>query len=371
MWAGGIFVVLLLVCVIAVDRVVREKYQPLLERTQKEATEYVGFFCEQQEILARDPWFHTPRTEGDAGPLLNAWLPWKPELRLPDGSPLAIPAPLPQKNEDFQSWLEAPSVDPSGMDFEWMQRLRAFDRWDLLKNAPVAAREPFELAQAKLPDFGLLRLWAKLRLLHGVRSGQPREAAEDVRHLAWLAYRTDTIFGAQLAEELLQLERQAHGSVQAPAPEWQPMSARNIELLRVLTLSSSAFSYVSVPADVAKRARRCGEPVVTRCIAMGEAAFLARFLKPFAEDDYAEQYRALAEDFEAFPCPTSVPRTVWERGVTADGPLEGTSFEKPPGYRLPRPILRRHLPGALLAAGTGRLQHLIDLKRSMEGARKP
>ncbi|HVG62237.1 MAG TPA: hypothetical protein VNA24_26980 [Hyalangium sp.] len=41
-----------------------------------------------------------------------------------------------------------------------------------------------------------------------MRTGQPLEAAKDVRQLAWLAYRTDTILGGVLATTLLQFERE-------------------------------------------------------------------------------------------------------------------------------------------------------------------
>jgi hypothetical protein len=371
MWAGGTLVLLFLVCGVTLDRMARQKWGPFLEQTQREAVENIDFFCEQQELLARDPWFHTPRTEGEAGPLLNAWLPWKPAKQMPEGSPLTIPDSLPQRNKDLLNWLEDASVDVSTVDFGWMRRLRAYDRWDLLKNAPVEPREPFELARAKLPDFSLLQLWAKLRLLQGVRSGQPLEAAEDVRHLAWLSYRTETVFGARLAAELLRLERQAHDSMQAPPPEWKPMPPRQIERLDVLALSSPAFSHISAPAEVARRARRCGEPVVTRCIALGDAAFLARFLKPVAEEDYVEEYRAFTEDLEAFPCATSLPRTVWERGVVAGGPLEGTSFETIPAARGSYPFLGEHMAGVLMSAGSGRFEPLIEFRRSLAGERNP
>jgi hypothetical protein len=371
MWLGGTLLLLSLICGTAVKQMARGKYEPIIARTQAEAASNLDFFCEQQEFLAQDPWFHMQRTEGDAGPLLNAWLPWEPALQLPTGSPLAVPNSLPRSNKDFRDWLTASSVEVSVLDFEWMRRLRAYDHWDLLKNAPVEPREPFELAKAQLPDFNLLQLWAKFRLLHGVRSGQPLEAAEDVRHLAWLSYRMDTVFGGSLAAELLRLERQAYDSVQAPPPEWRPMPTLQIERLRALTLSSLAFSHVSAPAEVARRARRCGDPVVTRCIALSETAFMARFLKPLAEDDYPEEYRALTEDLEAFPCSTSVPRTVWERGVIAGGPLEGTSFEKIPAVRLPRPFFGEIMAGVFLSSGSEWLQQLHELRRSLKSEPSP
>jgi hypothetical protein len=56
-----------------------------------------------------------------------------------------------------------------------MAQLQAYDRWDFLKNRPIPLREPFNLFSEPMPQFGHLLLWARLRLLHGLRTGQPLE----------------------------------------------------------------------------------------------------------------------------------------------------------------------------------------------------
>ncbi|HYH99222.1 MAG TPA: hypothetical protein VD972_24920, partial [Hyalangium sp.] len=76
MWVGAAPLLLFLVCGFSLNQAARDKYEPVIARTRTEAAGHLDFFCEQQELLSRDPWFHLPRTEGDAGPLLNAWLPW-------------------------------------------------------------------------------------------------------------------------------------------------------------------------------------------------------------------------------------------------------------------------------------------------------
>ena len=318
LWLGGCLLALLLFGAYALHRgleAMRGKYEPQLTALREDATHSVDFFCEQQELLAADPWFHEPRTEGDAGPLLNAWVKWDPKPDAPKDSPLAIPAHLPQRNLAQGTWLSNP-MDVSGLDFGWMKRLRAYDRWDLLRDSPVPQPERLDWADAPIPDMVPLQAWAKYRLLHGLGTGEPLEAARDVRHLAWLLYRTDTLLGGMVASALLTFEREAHDSLPNPPADWRPMSRAQIERMRALLMSGFAFSSIAVPVDVARKARRCGEPAVGRCIALAEAVFMAKNVQPFAQDAYREAYTALEEDLAAFPCATSVARTLWERGAT-------------------------------------------------------
>jgi hypothetical protein len=69
---AGIAMVLDVAGLLMIDRRMRKEYEPVLAALQKDTTDDIGFFCEQQALLGADPWFHEPRTEGDAGPLLNA-----------------------------------------------------------------------------------------------------------------------------------------------------------------------------------------------------------------------------------------------------------------------------------------------------------
>jgi len=98
---------------------------------------------------------------------------------------------------------------------------------------------------ARIPGYGPLMLWAKFRLLHGLRTGQPVEAARDVRQLAWLAYRSDTVVGGAIAKALPGLERHAYDSLSAPAVEWRPMSPEQLEWIQVVIMSSLLFSNIA------------------------------------------------------------------------------------------------------------------------------
>jgi hypothetical protein len=345
---GAALMVLLAAGLFLLDRALRGRYEPQVAELRKDITDHVDVFCDHQILVAKDPWFHERRSEGDAGPLLNAWLPWYPKTEFPEGSPLAIPAHLPQQAKDFDKWLES-SVDVSSLDFSWMEKLHAYDRWDLTKNTPVEPRQGYSLATASLPEFFMLQLWAKFRLLHGLRTGQPLQAAKDVRQLAWLLYRSDTLIGGALAFNMLNLERLAHQSMKEPPPEWQPMSYEQVERLRLLVRSSYVFSNIVAPAEVAKRTRRCGEPAVTRCIAMAEAAYTAKLLKPLAQAQYAEAYAALEADLSELECPTGLARMIWELGETIDDENLQTAQQPEWMRRLPRGYAGPHITGIVLS----------------------
>jgi hypothetical protein len=227
--------------------------------------------------------------------------------------------------------------------------------------------ERIDWASAPLPYFVQLQLWAKFRLLHGLRTGQPVEGAKDVRHLAWLSYRTDTILGGAIARALLRFERQAYDSLSTPPPEWRPMSQEQLERMGAVILSGASFSNIAAPVEVAKQSRRCGEPAVSRCSALGEAAFMLKYLQPLVGEKYRDVYTAHAEDVAAFSCPTSLPKTVWERGVT----IEEQRLAKLPGQpewlnTLPGAYAGSHIAGILIAIGTPGLKHLQEFRAKLE-----
>ncbi|WP_224242506.1 hypothetical protein [Hyalangium gracile] len=369
LWIVSIVLLLVVAVAFVADWHLRSKYEPAIGAFRSELKANIGFFCEQQTLLARDPWFHEPRTEGDAGPLLNAWLPWEPQRDMPKDSPLRIPAHLPQSPQDFKDWLTS-NVDVSTLDFAWMKRLHAMDRWDLSRNTPTPMPERINWAEASVPGFGPLQLWARFRLLHGLRTGQPLEAARDVRHLAWLSYRTDILLGGAIATVMLRAEREAHDSLPSPPPQWQPMSHEQLDRMRAIIMEGAAFSNVAAPLEVARQARSCGEPVVSRCIALTEAGFMLKLLQPLAEDAYRDVYDAFARDVEGPGCATQLPREAWARGMTvAEMQKAGTENEFTRQLdTLPGSYLSSRISGVLIAVGTPSIKKLKELSARLAPA---
>ncbi|NMO15909.1 hypothetical protein HPC49_24195 [Pyxidicoccus fallax] len=348
---------LAVIALVGANMWLRKQYEPTLEAFRRDLTQHVDLFCEQQAKLAADPWFHEPRTAGDAGPLLNTWLEWDPGPAMPADSPLQLPAALAEKKD----WKElvASEVDVSTLDFGWMRQLQTYDRWDIVKDTPFSRSKPFNLTTAPIPNYIILQTWAKLRLVHGLRTGQPMEAARDVRHLAWLAYRSDTLLGAMIGAALLRIENRAHASMEAPPPEWRPMSLDQIERMRAVFFASMAFSSVATPTDVARKARHCGSGI-SRCTGLTEASIYGRYLKSLAEDSYRPAYDALAAELASAPCPTSAARTIWEHGAMIDDtPPSGSEAEWL--LKLPGGLGRKHVAGILMANGTQQIDRLKEL----------
>lgn len=361
--AASVLVVLAVIAAVAADRWVRRQYEPALDAFSADAIANVDPYCEEQAKLATDPWFHEPRTGGDAGPLLNAWLGWDPAPKMPADSPLQLPAAL----EGKKDWdvLFASDFDYSTLDFGWMRQLQAFDRWDTMQHSPVPPARPYFHFTAAIPNFVPLQTWSKLRLIHGLRTGTPLEAARDVRHVAWLAYRTDTLIGAMIATSILGLERKAHDAMPSPPPEWRPMSAEQSERMRAVFFASMTFSSIATPVEVARKARTCGEPIAL-CAGLAEAEAMARYLQPVGERPYAPAYAALREAVTSASCPTSLVQTVWEHGATLDDtPPAGTDMPVlPPAWTrgLPNALAGRHVAGIILAMGVPSLEHLKKLR---------
>jgi hypothetical protein len=309
------------------------RYEPPLRQHAERLSANVDAYCAQEAALGADPWFHEGRTEGDAGQLLNAWLPWSHDLQKPPppGSPLLLPEGLREGALDLKQgrWLTT-TADVSRLDFDWMVRLLAYDRWDLFNGGPLSAEGRFNWVAGELPDVFLLQRWAKFRMLHGLRTGHPLEAAQQVRHLAWLSLRTDSLMGASLAVNLLDIERMARDSLASPPADWTPMPAAQTARMNALLLTGPRFSGLAAPPDVARRARACATQAL-RCVALTEGAFQARLLEPYAKPSFDGAYAALEQDLAAADCPTPAARQVRTRGVTALDPESGASTALPEG----------------------------------------
>ncbi|RKH26488.1 hypothetical protein, partial [Corallococcus sp. CA031C] len=359
----AVFLGLAGLALVGADHWFRSQSEPALARQREELTANVDDYCAQEAALGVDPWFHEARTEGDAGPLLNAWLPWPPgHADVPPGSPLALPQSLREDAVDLKQgrWLTA-DIDVSRLDFGWMARLLAYDRWDLLQDSPLGAKPRINWASGDMPDYILLTRWAKLRLRHGLTTGHPVEAAQQVRHLAWLSLSTETALGGVIAANLLGFERMAHDSLASPPAGWTPMSAEQTDRLSALAMTGLLFSSLASPPDVARRARRCAT-ATSRCLALTEAAFFASMLEPFAKQPFADAYAALDQDLAQLACPTATARAVRARGLNvldADSGMmtaeQALWIQRAPGH-----WLTSRIASVVVAMPVGNLQPLRD-----------
>ncbi len=343
----------------------QRQYGPAIGQFRADVTAHVEFFCEQQALVGAEPWFHEPRGSGDAGPLLNEW------LRVASGppgleeSPLRLPAHLLllQKAESMEDWITT-DLDLDSLDFGWMRQMHAFDHWNAIPRASIAPGEPFDLMSASFPEFSLLVLWSKLRLRHAIEQGTPLEAVRDVRQLAWLAYRTDTLVGGMVALSLLTAEHRLHATLENPPPDWRPMSLEQQRRFKAVLWSASAFSSIASPMEVGEKARAC-EPAIGRCIGLVEAARRGRYLEPYAKGTHRQAYLELKTASAAGHCPTQLLASIWEQGltVTDDDTMRGAGDERPLAARLiPTSALRGPFALQILASSLTTLDPLRELK---------
>lgn len=346
----GVVLLLVLPGAVALDVYLRRQYEPTLAAHREATIATVDRFCEVQTALSADPFFHEPRTEGDAGPLLNPWVTWGNTV--PAVSPLSLPdgmdLPLFSKQ-----WLTT-KEDLAEVNFSWMQQLHAFDRWDLLVDSPAGAQQPLNWTTMPMPNFLQLMTWARLRLVHGMRSGAVLGASKDVRQLAWLCYRTETMLGGAIAVAILKLEREAHDAMTGPPAEWQPMIPLQLARFKAVVHTSHAYSGLLAPVDIGTKARACGTPAVGRCLALSESGAMARWLRPLAAEDFAKSYAALDSELAVDGCATSFPRTMWSEGAQiSDEDEAGAGFLLPNGAKalsnLPSSLVGSRIAGILLA----------------------
>ncbi|NVJ04314.1 hypothetical protein HUW63_03535 [Myxococcus sp. AM001] len=315
-WGVSGILLLAVLAIVAFHIWSQRQYGPAIEQFRADVTAQVDFFCEQQALLGAEPWFHEPRPPGDAGPLLNEW------LRVASGppdlgeSPLRLPRHLLllQKFGSQEDWGTS-DLELSSLDFGWMRQMHAFDHWNAIPRAAIPPGKPFDLMSASLPEFSLLTLWAKLRLRHAVEQGTPLEAVRDVRQLAWLAYRTDTLVGGMVAISLLTIEHKLHATLVNPPPDWRPLSPKQLKRFAAVLQSAPSFSSIASPVEVSRKARAC-QPAIGRCVGLVEAAMFGRFLEPYAKGAYRGAYAALKADSAASTCPTQLLAAVWEQGHT-------------------------------------------------------
>lgn len=264
----GLLLVVALALFLVADYSFRQRYESRFAAVRNEMVASVDDLCAAQQELSADPFFHQQRVEGNAGPLLNRWIGWDSEP--PPGSPLVLPANLEHTDT---TWLTTPP-DVSALDFSWMEKLHAYDHWDLTTDSDFAANLSWH--RARTPRFRTLSTWARLRLVRGRSSGDMLAAAKDLRQLAWLSYQTDTGEGAVFAAGLLNLEAQAYKATQSPPSDWTPMP--DAQVARFEAVAGLAWVYSSVVAspEISAKARSCGTPPVTRCLGLTEGAVVLR-----------------------------------------------------------------------------------------------
>lgn len=217
----------------------------------------------------------------------------------------------PSQNLIGENWLKArdfPEIDR--IDLSWMQELFRYDHWDpfatnIFKSWYSNEPEPTWI-DAPMPNFLALLAYSKLRLMRAVSSGEMESGLREVRHLAKLAYSTETLIGTAVAVRILRYERDAHlyATDHDLAVNWSSESHEGLERALNTAFAFASFAGVATSPDLLVRVVGDTELQFGRCAGITEGVLRASSYRaelgatPIAMPDFSEGYRLLDEAFE-------------------------------------------------------------------------
>jgi hypothetical protein len=302
-----------------------ERYLELKTTQDTEARSVLPRFRTIEAHLRADPFFTATRPDKDAGPYLNARMTWSPPATAAAGAPKLIASDItPELEKQLSTWDKAwpthsADVDFSKLDFSWFGELHQYGTWDVTAApSPVMDHLSGGWAAMPLPSFvGLLRM-SKLRLMQGIATEKPLEAARDVRQLAWLAYRTETVVGGAIAAALLGQEQKAHAAWlaagHAPVEGWTPMTADEANQFRAVVMASMSFTTPLLDAKIYDEAF-AGEGVHPGlCAGLTERAGLLAMMRSMPGGERSALLKSMSPHLEPVAgCDLRLAKLLWEQ----------------------------------------------------------
>ncbi|MCB0220273.1 MAG: hypothetical protein KDH09_11300 [Chrysiogenetes bacterium] len=298
-------------------------------------------FLADRNFVRRKGVFPEYGNEHDAGPFLNPRLRWQdPDGEYDDYLPPQAPEDqwiiLPESLETFLDECEVgewtqrlDELAAMEVDTSWIGKLSGFDHWELLRSSPAAALlgEDPDVGQVSIPHprWSALTGQARVHLARGVINGRLREALAETRHLAMLAYSTETLIGATIASAELGFEARLHDSLAArealPEFEWKVLDeAQRFQIRRYVFSMEKLFS-LWTPPDVLAKIFVPGSPAVCSALMKGidSAASARKFFEPRFpfESDYRPAYALLDRVVSRVgaDCRLTHLRERWERAA--------------------------------------------------------
>ena len=320
LWIGGLLVGVVVVGLAAVKVYARHEAQARVDEViagiNRDGKAGLATFVKLEASLASEPFFTAVRPGGDAGPILNAGLPW--DMKAGAAAPkLAFPEPLKKQLTDWgKGWvLHAKDLDTSGLDLGWMKELSAFGYWNMVANSPLSTLPEVSWATMPMPQYVQLLHWSKVRLLQGLASGAPQEAAAEVRHLAWLATSTETVIGGMVGLALLRLEERAHLAFVSGGGDpgaWKPISHETIETAKRVMLAAQLYADPKLPEEISAPALAAAKPSVGLCAALNEQVAVSSALKALEDKEVTPMLGRLDARMAAAtpPCRLELSRLV-------------------------------------------------------------
>ncbi len=267
-----------------------EAVRAYLTRNAADAVKYVDRFCEENRTAGEGPQRTSqyverdPPRRHDAAIYLDVRVGWLDRHRASTGL-LQLPTSLRERLENPPgNWLTFTDADYAGLDFSWMTQLLDFDHWSLAGDGLLKNEDGVGFWDSPLPNYLILRDWAKLRLVKGKNEHDLAQASLEVRHVGDLIASNGAWVSELMRSKFYGLERSAWDAAGQQPAEPLP-SADDLERLRQSTFASHFFLFPGVPKEVREKALACAR---VRCVAVTEALGMAagtRDLEPDAADD--------------------------------------------------------------------------------------
>lgn len=271
---------------------------------------------EQQEF--QDDPLVAHRDGPDVAPILSSRLRWA--LTGGRSSGVApVPEVLRRQLETWKQWTD--HVDEAtleGVELDWLSGLSSYGYWDVEADPSPVLNEPFNIFAESMPNFIDLQHVAKARLLVGLRSGDVRSAAAEVRELARLSLTTETLVGEMVGVGLLNIERAAYDEAvrrRLDVAGWTPVSEERASALRRALWSANVRTSLLAPSEVVREVLPVGQ-----CAALREALGSAWVLRRYAAAVVPDRYEALQRELSSAPCRLLRARRAFQSAASAEPP---------------------------------------------------
>jgi hypothetical protein len=290
------------------------KVQTLAPEVLKER---LARFQAEQRDVARHWLFATPPgATGDASPVLSRVTGFRASTAADDvagesGVPATLQAELKQWGKD---WLDhVDDADLTGLELGWMKGLAHFAVWDLeAEGSPGRSADPTTWVEAPIPNFTVLSMAAKARLLHGLRAGEGAAAAAEVRALARLSATTEMHIGNLVGIQLAAIEAKARAVAVERSHDlrdWPTATSPDeIAALKRVVVTASQFFHI---AELDREAE--DDIVVGRCAAIADGAKWAIIGRDLLKDAEPARYATLAQTIRDADCRLTTVRAAWNQ----------------------------------------------------------
>lgn len=253
----------------------------------------------QRDLKTAEPFFSRVYLSGqNAGEFLNDRLPWR-GAGLPENQKVQLSLPESLRSENLTAAADrrgleemAERLKVTEFDFRWMKELANFDYWEILSANSHALRYThtgLSFSGMPVPDFGIVVLWVRLRLLDGYVRRDLVQALAETQKLGELTYSTETLIGTSVGLSIFrQVNRAYEDGIRdgiISRKDWKPLKLPEYDLVKTTAWASGHWLDFFAPNDF-KDELFSMQPVLGGCGSLGELGFSISNIRGFAYVDH-------------------------------------------------------------------------------------